>query len=173
MDKHFQSCLMIFIRFGKRQRSADKTSQSLSQGIVPSFNMCCFARLFSHRLMFLAQQAKYLLIRFPKVTEGGAVSIRRWYPRPQTPAAFFAAVANEIRNNLAGATAQGYPDPSFVFFASTNDHSSSNSSTSPGWASSSEGMAGNESALSFSHLATVWRATPKVRSMPRKLERSW
>jgi len=163
---------MIHIRFGKRKRAPYKTPQPLTQCVIPSLNMRCLASFLSNRLMCFSQQAKYLFVRFPKVTQGSTVPIRRWYPRPQTPAAFFATVANEIRNNLAGPTTQGYPDPSFVFFASTNDHSSSNSSTSPGWASSSGGMAGSESALSFSHLATVWRATPKVRSMPRKLERS-
>ena len=164
---------MILIGFGKRQRPADKTPQPLPQCVVPSLNMCCFTRFFAHRLMFLTQQAKYLFVRFPKVAESGAVSIRSWYPRPQTPTAFFATVTNEVGNNLACPTTQGYPNPALVFFDPTNDHNSSNSSTSSGCASSSGGISGNESASSFSHLATVWRATPKVRSMPRKLERSW
>jgi hypothetical protein len=163
---------MIRIRFGKRQRPADKTPQSLPQCVVPSLNMCCFTRFFTNRLVFLAQQAKYLLISFPEVAEGDTMSISDWYPRPQTPTAFFATVANEVGNNLACPTTQGYPNPSFVFFDSTNDHNSSNSSTSSGRASSSGGISGNESAFSFSHLATVWRATPKVRATPRKLERS-
>ena len=173
MNKHFQSCLMIFIRFGKRKRLTDKASQPLTQCVIPPFNMRCFARLFSHRLMFLAQQAKYLLVSFPEVAVGDTVAISKWYPRPQTPTAFFAAVTNEVGNNLACSTTQRYPNPSFVFFDSTNDQSSSNSNTSLGRASANGGILGNESAFSFSHLATVWRATPKVRSMPRKLERSW
>ena len=163
---------MIHIRFGKRQRAADKTSQPLPQCIIPSFHMRCFACFLTNRLMFLAQQTKYLFVRFPKVAERGTVSIGCGYPRPQSPTAFFATVNNEVGNNLACAATQSYPNPSFVFFVSTNDHNSSNSSTSSGCASANGGISGNESAFSLSHLATVWRVTPKVRSMPRKLERS-
>jgi hypothetical protein len=173
MNKHFQGCLMIDIGFGERKRSANKTPQSLSQCVVPSFNMGCFACFFTNRLMRLAQQTKYLFIRFPKVAERGTMPVSCWYPRPQTPTAFFTAVANEVGHNLACSTVQGYPNPSFVFFDSTNDHNSSISSTSSGCASFNGGISGNESAFSLSHLATVWRATPNVRSMPRKLERSW
>ncbi len=115
MNIHFQSRLMIFIRFRKRKRSADKAPQPLSQCVIPSFNMGCFARLFSHRLMFLAQQAKHLFVGFPEVAESDTVPISKWYPRPQTPTAFFTAVTNEVGNNLACATAQSYPNPSFVF----------------------------------------------------------
>ena len=163
---------MIHIGFGKRQRSTDKTPQSLAQCVIPSLNMRCFTRFFTNRLVLFAQQAKYLLIRFPKVAEGSTMSVSRWYPGPQTPTAFFTTSANEVGNNLACSTTQGYPNPSFVFFDSTNDHNSSNSSTSSGCASSNGGISGNEAAFSFSHLATVWRATPKVRATPRKLERS-
>jgi hypothetical protein len=172
MNKQFQSSLMIDIRLGKRKRATHKTPQPLLQGIIPSFHMGCFTCLLAHRLMLLTQQAKYLLVTFPKVAESRTMSISCWYPRPQTPTTFFAPVANKISHYLMGATAQGYPNPAFVFFASTNDHNSSNSSTSAGWAASSGGISGNEAAFSLSHLATVWRATPKVRSMPRKLERS-
>jgi hypothetical protein len=116
MNKHLQGRFMIRIRFGKRQRSADKTTQPLPQCVIPSLNMRCFARFFTNRLMFFTQQAKYLVVRFPKVAESGTVSISKWYPRPQTPTALFAAVTNEVGNNLACSTAQGYPNPSFVFF---------------------------------------------------------
>ncbi len=167
MNKYFQGRFVIHIGFGKRKRSADKTPQPLSQCVVPSLNMRCFTSLFTNRLMFLTQQAKHLFICFPKVAESGTLPIRCWYPRPQTPTAFFATIANEVGNNLACATTQSYPNPSFVFFDSTNDHSSSNSSTSSGRASSNGGISGKESAFALSHLATVWRATPKVRSMPR------
>lgn len=163
---------MIRIRFGKRKRLTNKTAQPLPQCVIPSLNMRCFTCFFTNRVMFLAQQAKNLLISFPEVTEGGTMSISDWYPRPQTPTAFFAAVTNEIGNHLACPTTQGYPNPSFVFFDSTNDHNSSNSSTSSDCAASTEVISGNDSAFSFSHLATVWRATPNVRVTPRKLARS-
>ena len=164
---------MVYIRFGKRKCPTDKTPQPLAQCIVPSFNMCCFTTVFTNRLMVLAQQAKYLVIRLPQVAKCGALSIRCWYPRPQTPTTLFATVTNKVGNYLACSTAQGCPNQSFLFLDSTNDHNSSNSSTSSGCAFSSGGISGNESAVSLSHLATVWRATPKVRSIPRKLERSW
>ena len=163
---------MIRIGLGKGQGSANKPPQSLPQRVVPSFNMSCLARFFTNGLMFRTQQAKYLFIGFPKVAERGTMSVRGRYPRPQTPTAFLAAVAYEIGHHLACAATQGYPNPAFVFFDSTNDHNSSNSRTSPSSASAKGGMSGNDSAFSLSHLATVWRATPNVRSRPRRLERS-
>ena len=172
MDEHLQGCLMKQVRFRKGKGTPNKPPQSLAQDVIPPFNMSGFTGFFTNRLMSFSQQTKYLFVRFPKITEGGTMSIRSGYPRPQTPAAFFASVANEVRNNLTGSPTESYPDPAFVFFASTNDHSSSNSKTSPDWAWTIGGRAGNESAFSLSHLATVWRATPKVRSMPRKLARS-
>jgi len=146
---------MIDIRLGKRKRSTHKTPQPLPQSVIPSFNMSCLTCLLANRLMCLSQQAKYLLVSFPEVAEGGTMSISGWYPRPQTPAAFFATVANKIGNYLACPPTQSYPNPSFVFFDSTNDHNSSNSSTSSGCAFSKGSVSGSESAFAFSHLATV------------------
>ena len=163
---------MICIGLGKGQGSANKPPQSLSQRVVPSFNMGCLTRFFTNGLMLLSQQAKYLFIRFPEIAERGTEPISGRYPRPQTPTAFFATVTNEISNDLACTATQGYPNPAFVFLDSTNDHNSSNSRTSSGSAWANGGSSGNESAFSLSHFATVWRVTPNVRSRPRKLERS-
>ena len=55
----------------------------------------------------------------------------------------------------------------------TNDHSSSSSSTSSGWAGANVVSKGGNSQVFFlcplgiNHADTVWRATPKVRSRPQ------
>jgi hypothetical protein len=102
--------------------------------------------------MFLTQQTKYLCVGFPEVAEGSALSINSWYLRPQTPTPFFATIANKIGNYLVCATTQGYPNPLFVFFDSTKDHNSSNSSTSSGWDLSKGSI--------FSNVFTVRFCTP-------------
>lgn len=109
---------MIFVRFGKRQRLAHKTRQSLPQGVVPPFHMSGLTRLFAHRLMLPGQGAKNDLVRFPKIAEGRAMTILVRYPMPQSPAAFFTTVANKIRNDLSCATTKRDPNPPFVLFMS-------------------------------------------------------
>jgi hypothetical protein len=163
---------MEFVGLGKGKRFAHKATQSLPQGVVPAFDMRGFACCFSHGVMVWRQLPKDLVVSLPKITKGGTLPIRTRNPRPQTPAIFFAASTNKVGDNLTRAAAQSYPDPTFVFFDPTNDQSSSNSSTSSAWAVSNGGSAGSCSSSWRNHLATVCRATPKVRSKPRKLDRS-
>ncbi len=116
MNEQFQSNLVKKIRLGKRERFADKTSQSLTQGVIPTLNMSRLTGLFAHGLMIGPKGAKNGLISLPKVAEGGALSIRLRDPRPQAPAAFFAAIPDKIGHNLSGPPTEGYPDPSFIVF---------------------------------------------------------
>ncbi len=116
MNEEFQSNFVKKIRLGKREGFADKTSQSLTQGVIPTLNMSRLTGLFAHGLMIGPQGAKNGLISLPKVAEGGALSILWGDPRPQAPGAFFAPSADEIGHNLSSPPTEGYPDPPFVFF---------------------------------------------------------
>jgi len=166
-----RNCMKL-IRFGKGKGLAHKTSQALAQRIVPAFYMCGLPSVFAHGVVFRGQMSKDLVVGLPKVTEGGTVAIGRRNPRPQPPTSFFRSSADEIGDNLSSAPTQGYPDPAFVFFDPTKDQSSSNSRTSSACAGSSGGKSGSWLSSWRNQLATVWRATPKVRSSPRKLDRS-
>ena len=173
MDETPECNLVKFIRLGKGKGLADKASQSLAQGVVPAFHMSRLPGFFAHRLMSSTQMTKDLIVGLPKIAEGGAMTVGAGQPRPEAPAIFFGAAPDPIGDNLTRTAAQGYPDPPFVFFEPTNDQSSSNSKMSSGWAGARGGMVDNGSSSSRNHLATVCRATPNVRSRPRKLDRSW
>lgn len=172
MNETPKSNFMKFVGFGKGKSFAHKTAQTLAERVVPAFNMCRFARFFTNGVMVWCQVPKDLVVGLPKITKGGTVPVCTRDPRPQAPAIFFAASANKVGDDLTGATTQSYPDPAFVFFDPTNDQSSSNSSTSSAWAVSNGGSIGSCASSWRNHLATVCRATPKVRSKPRKLDRS-
>lgn len=163
---------MKLIRLGKRKRFTNETSQTLAQGIVPTLNMSGFTGFFANRMMFSGQMTENCIVGLPKVTEGGTMTVRAGNPRPQAPTIFFGTPTDKVGNNLASAPTECYPDPAFVFFEPTKDQSSSNSRTSPGCAGSSGGKSGSWLSSWRNQLATVWRDTPKVRSRPRKLERS-
>jgi hypothetical protein len=54
MEKEEQASLMHDLRLGKGERHAHKTSERLSQRVIPPLHMGRFSRLFSHRkVLFL------------------------------------------------------------------------------------------------------------------------
>lgn len=163
---------MEFVGFGKGKRFAHKAAQSLAQRVVPAFDMGGFAGFFANRVRVWCELPKDLVIGLPEITKGSTMPLRTRHPRPPAPAIFFATSADKVGDKLTCAAAQSYPDPAFVFFDPTNDQSSSNSSTSSAWAVSNGGSAGRCSSSWRNHWATVCRTTPKVRSKPRKLDRS-
>ena len=143
MNKKLESNVVIQIRFRKGKRLADKTSQTLTQSVVPSLNMSGLPSLFANRLMSLPQSAKNGLIGLPKITESGTVSIGLGQTSPEVPTAFFTAITDEVGHNLSSSSTKSYPDPAFVFFEPTKDHSSSSSRTSSALASARGGSDGN------------------------------
>jgi hypothetical protein len=173
MDEEFEGNLVKLVGLGERECLADEAREALPQGVVPALDMRGVPRLLAHSLMVAAQGAKDLRVRLLEVAEGGTVAVRGRNPAPQAPTTLLAAVPDEVGHHLPRAPTERYPDPAFVFLEPTQDQTSSSSSTSPGVASTTGGRFGRAAAASRSHLATVWRATPKVRSNPRSLERSW
>jgi hypothetical protein len=53
VEKQVEACLMHHGRFGERQRFANKAGQTLSQRIVPPFDMGRFSCVFSHSTVLL------------------------------------------------------------------------------------------------------------------------
>ena len=143
MNKASESDFMKLIGFGKGKGFAHKASQSLTQGVVPALNMCRFASLFANRVVLRRQMSEDCIVCLPKVTESRTMTVETRNPGPETPTIFFSSSPDEVGDNLAGSPTQRYPDPSFVFFEPTNDHSSSSSNTSSGCAGSSGGKSGS------------------------------
>ena len=103
---------MKSIRFGERQRFANKASQALAQGQNPALDMGCQPSLLTQGLMGLFW--KNVLICFPKVTVTGRLLLFVWNLLPQLLAGHFAEVANDQRHDLVSAAAQGQPYPTFL-----------------------------------------------------------
>ncbi len=173
MDEEFEGNRVKLIGLGEREGLTNKACEALPQGVVPALDMRGLPGLLAHGVVVACQGTKDLLLCLPEVTEGRAVAVRGGNPTPQAPTTLLAAVTDEVGHHLPRAATQGYPDPTFVFLQPTKDQTSSSSSTSRGLASTTGGLFGSAAASVRSHLATVWRATPKVRSSPRRLERSW
>ena len=64
---------MQVIPFWECQRLAGKTSQALTEGIEPTFNMIGLAFIFANHAMEL--RIKDVSIGLPTITEGGAADI--------------------------------------------------------------------------------------------------
>ena len=105
---------MISIAFGKRQRLAHKTSETLAQSIVPALNMSGFTALFTDRAMLVRKRSENGLIGIPKVTECMAMTILCRNPMPKSPTTFFTTVADEVGNYLASLATQSNPNPAFI-----------------------------------------------------------
>ena len=67
---------------------------------------------FSHALVGLGREDE--LISIPQITETLTTFITGRDPLPQKLASLLASITNGISNNLAGATAHGYPYPTFL-----------------------------------------------------------
>ncbi len=102
---------MIHIRLGKRQGLADKTRQSLPQGIIPTFRVGGLTAFFANAVLFTS--IKHLLVGRPEVAEDAA-AIGFWNLIPQTAASFDTAVANHKGDNLPGAATNSGPQPAFL-----------------------------------------------------------
>ena len=140
---------------------------------------CCSTVPYGLSLQFLFQHTDGFLPgrhvdRLPKITEGVAVLVFIRDGLPQTKAGCFASVANGKRHDLACSSAHRCPQPPCAgLFCSTKLHTSSSSSTSSGDAGRSVSLtSGRFSTCALIHRATVCRVMAKMRSTPRKLQRS-
>src|SRR5207302_904648 len=93
MKKEQEASLMHDHRFGKGERHAHKTSETLPQGVLPPLDMGGFSRLFSHGGMLLL-----------------------WNGLPQPLTRLFTPITHCIGHHLAALSAESNPHPGVVGF---------------------------------------------------------
>jgi hypothetical protein len=103
---------MIGLSLRERQRLANKTSHALAQRVVPAFLMRRLRRFFANRMRGTLGQDG--LLRLPEVRIGTTPAIGGWDRIPQAPTRVRTVIPNDKGHNLAGATAQGRPQPLLV-----------------------------------------------------------
>ncbi len=91
MEKEAQTSIMHKQRFGERKRLANKTSQTLSQRVIPALHMCRFSCFLSYRCMLLFWN--HCLVGFPKigVAMPSTIGLRNGFPQPA--AGFFTSIS--------------------------------------------------------------------------------
>ncbi len=109
MEKEAQTSIMHKQRFGERKRLANKTSQTLSQRVIPALHMCRFSCFLSYRCMVLFWN--HCLVGFPKVGVAMPCTIGLRNGFPQCAAGFFASISYCICHHLSRLSTQRYPDP--------------------------------------------------------------
>jgi hypothetical protein len=99
------------IRLGEGQGLANEASQSLAQGVVPTFHVSRLAAFLAYTAMGLL--GKDLLVRFPQVAESPTFLVLVRNLVPQAAARLLAAVSDHKGHNLACPATHGGPQPSF------------------------------------------------------------
>ena len=112
MQEQAQAYLVHRVRFGKRERLANKPPDPLAQRIVPPLDMVGLPALFADRVMLLIRND--LLISVPEVRINRSPLVGRRDARPQQMARGLAAVADSRGDNLAGSSAEREPNPALV-----------------------------------------------------------
>ncbi len=98
---------MHTLKLGKGEGFACETTQSLAQGIVPSFHMGRFTGFFSHGSVM----RKDFIISGPKVAVGGTSFVGPWQALVKFPATIPIPRPNGIGEDLTGASAKSDPNP--------------------------------------------------------------
>ncbi len=118
---------MHTLKLGKGEGFACETTQSLAQGIVPSFHMGRFTGFFSHGSVM----RKDFIISAPKVAVGGTSFVGPWQTLVKFPATIPIPRPNGIGEDLTGASAKRAIQTHWAsLLRPTKDHSSSSSMTS-------------------------------------------
>jgi hypothetical protein len=162
---------MIEIRFGKRQRFAGIACVPLAQRIVPTFHVIRLATLFANTPMRFGW--KDPLIRFPIIAKGATVSVGFRNLFPKLAARFFTAVPDDKGDYLPGTPAHRGPQPPLVFPRQNERPDFIQLKLVVGLGGPQRvGERLTYARFFFSQTASVCRATPNMRSMPRILGRS-
>jgi hypothetical protein len=114
MKKEKQTGLVHDLGLGKRQCHTHKTSQTLSERVIPPFHMGCFSGLFAHRCVLLLRDDRS--IDFQKIRKAMALAILLGNGLPQPLACLFAPMPNRIGDHLPALSAQSNPHPGVVRF---------------------------------------------------------
>ena len=107
MNEKSQTGFMHTLKLGKGEGFACETTQSLAQGIVPSFHMGRFTGFFSHGSVI----RKDFIISAPKVAVGGTSFVGPWQTLVKFPATIPIPRPNGIGEDLTGASAKSDPNP--------------------------------------------------------------
>src|SRR5437879_6140995 len=114
MKKEQEASLMHDHRFGKGERHAHKTSETLPQGVIPPLDMGGFSRLFSHGSMLLLWDHRRICR--PEVSETMPLTILLWNGLPQPLTRLFTPITHCIGHHLARLAAESNPNPGVVGF---------------------------------------------------------
>ena len=96
-------------RLGKRECHADKTGQTLTQGVIPPLDMGGFSRLFVHsEVLFLGNHRR---VGRTHILEEVPLPIFLWNGLPQPLARLFASIPNHLRHHLPRLAAEDNPNP--------------------------------------------------------------
>ena len=159
------------IALRKRKSFPNIPCLMLAQRAIPTLHVRRLSALFANRLVrFLRQDFS---ISIPEIAVGNTTAILHWNFVPQTTTGRFATIPDHKGDDLSGSTAHHCPQPAFIGLLDTKLHASSYSKTLPGSTGSTVSFnLGRSLTCSTIHLETLWRATSKVLSKPRKLMRS-
>jgi len=108
MDNAVMPCCV----FGKRKCFPCHTSDTLAQGVVPSFHVRSFAGFFADTLMVVF--GKDVGVSLPKITEGTTGTVSSRYPVPEFTAGCLTPVAVDVSDNLPRPPAKRRPRPYLV-----------------------------------------------------------
>jgi hypothetical protein len=175
MEKELQTSLMHEQEFREGQRFANKTSQALSECIVPAFYMSRFTCFLSDSTVLFFWD--HGLVGCPEISETMASTIGEGNGLPQTATGALASISVRVSDHLTALSAQGNPDPCLVDLSSNKGpqfiqfqgHRSwigcirSYHCLAQGW---------KLSGFFLIQATTVLREIPNVRSSPRRLLRS-
>ena len=162
---------MPTISFGKGQRFPDIPRQALTKRVVPALLMGGFTGLFAYAPMGFLRKRR--LIGIPKVAITGTAPKRRGNPMPQAPTGAGAVIADEKCENMLRPAQQHRPQPPLIHALPHK---------TPGFIHFQDVVGlgfgqrlpqrGQGRQFFLIQAANVFRATPKMRLIPRILGRS-
>ena len=172
MQEELDGDFVHFGAFGKRKGLAHESPEALAQGVVEAFDMVGGA--FGVRgLMLAGRQDVVITLQMIRIQR--ALTVSRWDTRPKEPGGGVIAWPQGIRDDLAGAPAEGQPQPDHSTPAMTHKSPQFIQFQDIIRLSSGQGrlQRRHPQGFFFSQAVTVLRDTPKVRLSPRRLLRSW
>jgi hypothetical protein len=114
MEKREQTRLVHHHPLGKRQRHADKTSQTLPQRVLPPLHRGGFSCLFAHCCVLFRRD--HSLSGGPEIREAVSSTIVVCNALPQPLARLFTPITHRRGDHLSPLAAQGNPHPGVVRF---------------------------------------------------------
>ena len=102
-------------RLREGKRFAHEAGEALTKGVVAPFHMIGLPAVLAHGRMLIRGQDRS--VGFPKVMKTVGRTIGNRNSVPKALAGLATAVANRIRDDLPGATAERQPKPGLIDFA--------------------------------------------------------